>query len=68
MLKDGVEVVFIWAQSQSSSGRYIGHASVLDDKSRQILEQTAVATQTRPIPCFELNLLLLMHNNINDGA
>jgi hypothetical protein len=67
MLNDGVEVAFIWAQSQSSSGHYIGHASLLD-KSRQMLEPTAVATQTRPIPCFKLNLLLLMHNNINDGA
>jgi hypothetical protein len=69
VLKDGVEVSFIWAQCESSSGHYIGHASILyTNASRQIIEPTAAATQPRPMPCFKLNLLLLMLNNIKDGA
>jgi hypothetical protein len=58
ILKDGVEVLCLWVQYQSSSGNYTGHGSILDP-SRQIMEPTAVATQPRHLPCYKLNILSL---------
>jgi hypothetical protein len=56
----------VLAQSQSSYGNYIVEHAIILDPTRQLTKPMAIATQPRPMPCFKLNFLLLMH--INDGA
>jgi hypothetical protein len=53
LLKEGIEVLCLWAQYQASFGEYLGF-SIVPDPSSQIKEPKAGAPQPRPTPCYKV--------------
>ena len=63
LLKDGVQVLCLWAQYQSrSSGHCIGNSSLLERPCSQIMERTAIF-HPRPRTGYKLYTLLLINDN-----